>query len=73
MPSGSYAREPRGSYKQRWGPAVTLLDVRLDAETALKVDKAARKRGLLSRELVERIVEYVMADNLVNAVLDDGA
>ena len=71
MPSGTYAREPRHVYRQRWGAAPVLLDVRLDAETALAIDKEARKRGLLSRELVEMLMAHIAADKLFGAVLDD--
>ena len=70
MPTGAYAREPRHTYVRR-ATVPILYDVRLSAETAMLVDKAARKRGVASVDLLQRIVEHVFTDDLVKAVLDE--
>lgn len=70
MPTGQYAREPRHSYVRR-AIVPILYDVRLTPEIALLVDKAARRRGVDSVALLQRVVAHVFVDDLVKAVLDE--
>ncbi|MEZ5752844.1 MAG: hypothetical protein R3D60_13065 [Paracoccaceae bacterium] len=56
--------------RHRAGP--TKITLRLSKNAAFALAKAARARGEQQRELAERLLEAVMADGLINAILDDG-
>lgn len=46
--------------------------VRVDPKAIARLDGAARKRGVTTRELAATIIERVAHDGMVDAVLDDG-
>lgn len=68
MPSGSYASEPRGSYRQR---VAIRYEIGLTADSARSLLAECGKRGITSQALLEEIVERVLQDKLLDAVLDD--
>lgn len=47
------------------------LTVQVPGEIAIRLDAAARQRGMRQKELALRILEIVTGDSLIDAVLDD--
>lgn len=73
MPTGHYARKPRSAYARRMGEDYVELDIKMrlsgDLAEACIYHALRLKREPVS--LVADILEKVLGENLVDAVLDE--
>ena len=57
----------------RYAAQQKRIAIYVEGETRKKLLKAAKARGVKTEELAARVLNVVVGDNILNAVLDDAA